>query len=128
MRRTSVLRRKTLVQGGFTSPCTGKIKGLSPNLFGGKTGADSYRSGKELSCREGQVLRKQQINRAESRQALRFSCEKDTEIMEEQLEQSKQRLHFCMAVIGGWFGAYAILRFHHFASAVTVNFEPDRCS
>ena len=42
--------------------------------------------------------------------------------MEEQLEQSKRRLHFCMALIGGWFGAYAILRFHHFASAVTVNF------
>ena len=42
--------------------------------------------------------------------------------MEEQLEQSKRCLHFCMALIGGWFGAYAILRFHHFASAVTVNF------
>ena len=28
--------------------------------------------------------------------------------MEEQLEQSKRRLHFCMALIGGWFGAYAI--------------------
>ena len=42
--------------------------------------------------------------------------------MEEQLEQSKRRLHFCMALIGGWFGAYAILGFHHFASAVTVNF------
>ena len=41
--------------------------------------------------------------------------------MEEQLEQSKQRLHFCMAVIGGWFGAYMVLRFGHFASAVTVN-------
>ena len=41
--------------------------------------------------------------------------------MEEQLEQSKQRLHFCMAVIGGWFGAYMVLRFGHFASAATVN-------
>ena len=42
--------------------------------------------------------------------------------MEEQLEQSKQRLHFCMAVIGGWFGAYTVLCFKHFASAVSVNF------
>ena len=41
--------------------------------------------------------------------------------MEEQLEQSKKRLHFCMAVIGGWFGAYMVLRFGHFASAATVN-------
>ena len=41
--------------------------------------------------------------------------------MEEQLEQSKQRLHFCMAVIGGWFGAYMVLRFGHLASAATVN-------
>ena len=41
--------------------------------------------------------------------------------MEEQLEQSKQRLHFCMAVIGGWFGAYMVLRFGHFTSAATVN-------
>ena len=41
--------------------------------------------------------------------------------MEEQLEQSKKRLHFCVAVIGGWFGAYMVLRFGHFASAATVN-------
>ena len=41
--------------------------------------------------------------------------------MEEQLEQSKRRLHFCMALIGGWFGAYMVLRFGHFASAATVN-------
>ena len=39
--------------------------------------------------------------------------------MEEQLEQSKKRLHFCVAVIGGWFGAYMVLRFGHFASAAT---------
>lgn len=42
--------------------------------------------------------------------------------MEEQLERSKKRLHFCMALLGGCFGAYAILQFGHFASAVTVNF------
>ena len=54
--------------------------------------------------------------------ALRLSTEKDQRNMEEQLEQSKLRLHFCMAVVGGWFGAYAVLRFHHFASAATVNF------
>ena len=53
---------------------------------------------------------------------LRLSTEKDQRNMEEQLERSKRRLHFCMAVMGGWFGAYAILRFHHFASAATVNF------
>ena len=53
---------------------------------------------------------------------LRLFKEKDQRNMEEQLEQSKRRLHFCMALIGGWFGAYAILHFHHFASAVTVNF------
>lgn len=41
--------------------------------------------------------------------------------MENQLTQIKRRLHFCMAFIGGCFGAYAILRLGHFASAVTVN-------
>lgn len=42
--------------------------------------------------------------------------------MEQQLEQLKKRLHLCMALLGGWFGAYSILQFGHFASAVTVNF------
>lgn len=41
--------------------------------------------------------------------------------MENQLTQIKRRLHFCMAFIGGCFGAYAILRLGHFASAVTAN-------
>lgn len=42
--------------------------------------------------------------------------------MEKQLEKLKKQLHLCMAFIGGCFGAYAILHFGHFASAVTVNF------
>lgn len=42
--------------------------------------------------------------------------------MEKQLEQSKKRLHLCMAFMGGCFGAYAVLQFSHFSSAVTVNF------
>ena len=40
--------------------------------------------------------------------------------MEEQLEQSKLRLHLCMSVIGGWFGAYMVLRFGRLASAATL--------
>lgn len=42
--------------------------------------------------------------------------------MEEKTERNKLRLHLCMAFIGGCFGAYALLQFSHFASAVTVNF------
>ena len=41
--------------------------------------------------------------------------------MVEQLEHLKWRMHFCMAAMGGIFGTYMILRFGHFASALTVN-------
>ena len=41
--------------------------------------------------------------------------------MESQVEQIRLRLHFCMAAIGGCFGAYAVLRLGRFASAATVN-------
>lgn len=36
-------------------------------------------------------------------------------------EEHKLRAHLCMALTGGCFGAYAILRFGRFASAITVN-------
>lgn len=41
--------------------------------------------------------------------------------MEEKKEQLKLRLHLIMSLIGGWTGAYCVLRFHHFASAATMN-------
>lgn len=41
--------------------------------------------------------------------------------MEKTLPQHKLHLHLCMALIGGWTGAYCVLRFHHFASAATMN-------
>lgn len=42
--------------------------------------------------------------------------------MEKELERSKKQLHLSMACVGGCFGAYSLLEFSHFASAVTVNF------
>ncbi len=43
--------------------------------------------------------------------------------MEEQLEQSKRRLHFCMALNRRLVSARMLFcTFIHFASAVTVNF------
>lgn len=41
--------------------------------------------------------------------------------MEQTRERYKEWLHLCMAVIGGWFGTYCVLRFGHFASSVTLN-------
>lgn len=38
------------------------------------------------------------------------------------MEKEKKQLHLCMACTGGCFGAYALLEFSHFASAVTVIF------
>ena len=50
-----------------------------------------------------------------------YEKEKDLNVMVEQLEHLKWRMHFCMAAMGGIFGTYMILRFGHFASALTVN-------
>lgn len=41
--------------------------------------------------------------------------------MEEKAEKFKLRLHLIMSLIGGWTGTYCVLRFHHFASAATMN-------
>ena len=41
--------------------------------------------------------------------------------MESQVEQIRLRLHFCMAAIGGCFGAFTVLNLGHFGSAATNN-------